>query len=245
MLQKTSAIFISSTSFSENAHVVKLFTRNNGLIGFMAHGTKNNKGPLKPAFLFPLNSMEVVYYQTAGKGLRTLKECKSNIECWPLRDEPLKSLISQFISEIISKTLPEEAEETDVYDFCEHFAKYLTFTKEHLSLLPIWFMVHYAGVCGVAPHFSNKDPKSRFDPVSGSSINTTSNTAISSESASEEATSLLQQISISDLENFSEVISTSSMRKKANEVLLNFYKHHLCSGKDFKSPEILSALLND
>lgn len=244
MLQKTAAIFIGSSSFSENAHVVKLFTRNNGLIGFMAHGTKNSKGPLKPAFLFPLNSMELVYYQTAGKGLRTLKECKSNLECWPLRDAPLKSLISQFVSEIILKTLPEEAMETDVYDFCETFALHLANTNEPLSTVPLWFMVHYAGILGVAPYFTEHEDTSRFDPVSGSSVSISSKLALPSKSASSETTALLQLISQTNLEDYGKIVSKSSIRKDALEVLLYFYKHHLCPGKDFKSPLILSAVLD-
>lgn len=245
MLQKTQAIFIGGSSFSENAHVVKLFTKNNGVIGFMAHGTKNNKGPLKSAFLFPLNTMELIYYQTPGKGLRTIKECKSNLDCWSLRDEPIKSLISQFIGEVILKTLPEEAMETDVYDFCENFAHYLASSNENLSVLPLWFMVHYAGIYGVAPHFSDFDVTSRFDPISGRTASSSSNTAISSSSASAEATALLHLISETPLENTHQLTSTSETRKAANEVLLHFYRYHLCSGKEFKSPEILSAVLND
>jgi DNA repair protein RecO (recombination protein O) len=105
---KTQAIIIRHTSFSENSVILKCFTREHGMVSFMANSIKSKSAIVKPSMLIPLTLAELDYAYQANKNLLRIKEIKATPPIFSLHTDMVKMSVAQYIAELIYRLIKDE-----------------------------------------------------------------------------------------------------------------------------------------
>jgi DNA repair protein RecO (recombination protein O) len=156
MLVKTDGIILRQIPFSETSIIVKVFTRDYGLISFLVKGAKSKKNP-KANILKPINQISFSFYQKDNKGLRQFKECQLIFAPDAQQFGIYKSAISMMMVELLNTTITEDAmEDIEKYEFIEYSFDYLR--KEKLnSNFYLSFLYQYSVQLGI------EYPSSKFN----------------------------------------------------------------------------------
>ena len=107
MLVKTEAIVVKRTPYTDHSAVVKLFTREFGLLPFLIqglHGKHNKNSLFQPGTL-----VEVVFHKQ-NKGMMRAKEV-SLVSGWGYSHYPIHDQVRWFFLELLSHVLHEEQPE--------------------------------------------------------------------------------------------------------------------------------------
>lgn len=148
MLVKTDGIILRQIPFSDTSIIVKIFTRDYGLVNFLVKGAKSKNNP-KANILKPINHISVSYYQKDSKGLRQLKECQLIFAPDAQIFGIYKSSIAMMMIELLNNTITEsEVEDIEKYNFIEHSFHYLI-QNELNSNFYLSFLYQYSIYLGI------------------------------------------------------------------------------------------------
>lgn len=131
MLVKTDGIILRQIPFSESSIIVKIFTRDFGLISFLVKGAKSKKNP-KANILKPINQISFSFYQKENKGLRQFKEFQLIFAPDAQLFGIYKSAVSMMMVELLNTTITEDSmEDIEKYEFLEYSFNFLREQKLH------------------------------------------------------------------------------------------------------------------
>lgn len=128
MLVKTDGIILRQIPFSDTSIIVKVFTRDFGLISFLVKGAKSKKNP-KANILKPINQISFSFYQKDNKGLRQFKESQLIFAPDAQQFGIYKSAVAMMMIELLNTTITEDAmKDIEKYEFLEYSFNFL---REH------------------------------------------------------------------------------------------------------------------
>ncbi len=244
MLHKTEAIYIGQVPFGENGRVLRFFTEQHGMIPFLVPGVRSNKGSLKSGHLFPLNIIDIDYYDHQKNKLFKLKEAVPVKILGNIQQNRIKSLVSVFMAEILQKSLQEGVADSHLYAFIRETVLKLEDTKEVHPLFPCWFMLHYASAMGWAPHLEHIEGPAVFDPETGRLYSAYSASPLPQKLVPSEAARWLIPLDRSSAEQLSALAIKAEERDRLFRGLEDFFRFHLLSGRELRSPEIIRDVLH-
>lgn len=148
------AIILSRLSYSESSLIVNLFTLESGLQTFLFQGAKKKKGLI----LFPLELVEITYYKRNDSSLMKLTEMQALEPLHHLLDNPLKSSIAFFISELLMNCLRDNHQDKRLFQFLSEEIHWLNLSEE-LSNYLVWFLAQISKLEGFQPEIQNQNPR--------------------------------------------------------------------------------------
>ena len=148
------AVVLSRLPYSESSLIVNLFTEETGLQTFLFQGAKKKKGLI----LFPLELVEITYYKRNDSSLSKLTEMQSLEPLHHLLDNPLKSSIAFFISELVLICLQTNHQDKKLFRFLSEEIHWLNLSEE-LSNYLVWFLAQVSKLEGFQPEIQSNDPK--------------------------------------------------------------------------------------
>lgn len=148
------AIVLSRLPYSETSLIVNLFTEETGLQTFLFQGAKKKKGLI----LFPLELVEITYYKRNDSSLLKLTEMQSLEPLHHILDNPLKSSIAFFISELVLICLQSNHQDKKLFRFLSEEIHWLNLSEE-LSNYLIWFLAQVSKLEGFQPEILTSNPK--------------------------------------------------------------------------------------
>ncbi|MNJ83517.1 DNA repair protein RecO [compost metagenome] len=148
------AIVLSRLSYSESSLIVNLFTLEAGLQTFLFQGAKKKKGLI----LFPLELVEIAYYKRNDSSLMKLTEMQALEPLHHLLDNPLKSSIAFFISELMMNCLRDNHQDKRLFQFLSEEIQWLNLSEE-LSNYLIWFLAQISKLEGFQPEIQDVNPR--------------------------------------------------------------------------------------
>jgi DNA repair protein RecO (recombination protein O) len=148
------AIVLSRLPYSETSLIVNLFTLESGLQTFLFQGAKKKKGLI----LFPLELVEITYYKRNDSSLLKLTEMQSLEPLHQLLENPLKSSIAFFVSELMLICLRDNHQDKKLFQFLGAEIHWLN-ASEELSNYLVWFLAQVSKLEGFQPEVQNKNPK--------------------------------------------------------------------------------------
>ncbi len=148
------AIVLSRLSYSESSLIVNLFTLESGLQTFLFQGAKKKKGLI----LFPLELVEIVYYKRNDSSLMKLTEMQALEPLHHLLDNPLKSSIAFFISELMMNCLRDNHQDKRLFQFLSEEIHWLNLSEE-LSNYLVWFLAQISKLEGFQPEVQHENPR--------------------------------------------------------------------------------------
>lgn len=229
MQKKTRGIIISYIRYKETSIIVKIFTRELGLKSYIINGVRSSTGRSKMALYQPLTQLDLVVYDKEGASLNRISEAKLYFPYSRIPFDFIRSGIAMFVGEVLSKSIFENYQNENLYDFLESAMTILDGNDANLSIYPIVFLFEMSNYLGFAP--SGAD--SFFDEII------------------QDIKSPLQLISERNALDILIIDSffckqqiTASVRKGLLDHFLVFYSQHLEDSNPWKSVRILRQLVS-
>lgn len=228
MLVKTRGVVLRFIKYRETSIIVNIYTKSLGLQGYIINGVRSIRAKRNKIALYqPLTLLDLVVYHREDKQLQRLSETKCPHPFYTIPLNPKKSAVALFIVEVLSKTLKEQTENKQLFDFI--WDSILRFDTEKLSTenFHLVFLVQLSRFLG-------------FNPKSAKEINDELNNELSTVWLNSPEGKLMDQILTCDYSN--SPILTNSQRANLLKVLLSFYRWHMEQFGTVKSLKVLNQV---
>lgn len=237
MIEKTRGIVLKSVNYRDNSVIVHIYSEVFGMQSYLVNGVRNQKGPIRPSHLMPLNLVEMVVYHKENQDLHRIRELK----CTPILNEVhfdvVKNSIAMFMTEILDACIHGEEANSELFEFLFHFVQVLDLEHEKLANYPIAFLIRLSRYLGCSPD-TNHEPgyllqidNGRFAPLEhchGPTFNR------------ESSAICFDFLKASD---WHEVTMNRDQRTALLEELIRYYDYHALHGRMIKSHVVLREVL--
>ena len=168
MDDKIHGLVLQSVRYGDTSLIAKVFTRDQGLRFYMVKGAFKH-GSNTSAALF--QNLSFIHYVETGKPtkgtLRYLKDVQLSLVYQSIPTTIKKSAIILYISELLSKTLTEEAPNSALFDFILGSMQWLDLVSGGYANFPLFFTLELTRQLGFYPK-PNHHEGWCFDMMEGS-----------------------------------------------------------------------------
>lgn len=228
------AIVISALKYRDTSLIVKLYTKELGLVSYILKGIlKSKKGRLKTAYFLPLTQLTIVASHHEKRSLQNLKEAQVINVYTSIHTSIVKQSVVLFLSEILGSAIQEQENNNLLYDYIESSLLWFD-AHEHYSNFHLLFLLNLTKFLGFYPDLSQPN-KNGFHLKDGvfSDNPETNDIVVGSE--------LIQLKKLLGI-HFDEVDSitfSKTERQKLLHLLIRYFELHLAG---FKKPKSLTVL---
>lgn len=238
MLQADVGIVFHHLNYSESSVIIKVLTREHGLVSILKKGAKRKRSKTSSAAFQSLSMVAVEYYASEHKELYTAK----SVELWKpyktLHSNILKSSVLLFINEILYKSIQHQEANTPLFEFIE---SYLT-GLDQLEFNPdshLWFMARLTSYLGISPDVDGYQPGYVLNLIEG---NFSSYTGKKEDSTPESARCIVQLLG-TKFAAIAGLKTPAEMRRETLQTLVDYYETQLEGIKSINSHLVLKELL--
>jgi len=163
MVVTTKAIVFSSLKYGEADLIVKCFTQSSGLKSYLLRNvlsrtSRAKKGKLKASYFQVLTILEMEAFHKDKGTLERINDVKISFPYKTLHTQVIKSTLAIFLSEILSSSIIEEAEDLRLFQFIEESLIWLDQHSE-IANFHVLFLLKLSSYLGFYPdittlHFS-------------------------------------------------------------------------------------------
>lgn len=215
--------------------ILHLFTRDLGWQSFITSvGGKSRPRAITRACTI----VSVDFDHRENKELQQLKQVQIAEPLATLHSDVVKSAVAMFIAELLMRSLHRDYQNTDLYDHIEELLIELD-RADQIALFPIRAILHCIYDLGFGIPTSQYD-RLIFDPVLGQFEMAGRSTNPEDLNMASVLNRVLTEFNMGHLEP----ISSSEMRKKILQVLLDYLKERLDLNQSIKSHEVLEVILH-
>jgi len=151
MHHTTEAIVLQLYPYKDNGAVVKLYSKNKGLISCWASSIHKKSSKTKVNLLQPLSIIKIEINDKENNSLIQLKEIETSVQTHGISLHIEKSTIAIFLSELLIKLLKESSTDESFYEFIRASILLLNETNEKCANFHILFMIVLADHFGLLP----------------------------------------------------------------------------------------------
>lgn len=223
MFHAAEAIVLQLIPHKDHNAIVKLFTRQSGLISCWINSLHGKSSGIRAAGLQPLTIINAVTDQRETKQLSTLKEMQISFFPSGIANNIEKSSLAIFIAELLSHTIKETATDVSLYDFLRESIILLNNTEEKCANFHIVFMLNLSNQLGLLPKnsFSQQTPYLNLEEGTYQA-KTPMHTAFFYPGESE----CISKVSALPIASFASVEISPVMRKNILHGLLKYFEIH-------------------
>lgn len=238
MWQSEEGIVLSKVKYMDNQFILKLYLRDSGYKSFLLRGARTKKKNLLPV-LQPLSILNCQVNIRDNKGIHGIKEISPSSDHQDFNNDLGKNSILLFLCEVLHKTLEEDYENEDLYDFIVNSIKYLHQCEIYVNF-HLFFMLELSNLFGFYPTHNYSETKNLFDMRLGSFIDSDEyhDKMILNKTISHHLHNLLGMI----FDEFMSYKMTSKERFQLLCELINYFSIHVEGMRSIKSHEIFKEV---
>lgn len=236
MQLKDKAIVLQSIKYADKKHIIKLFTREHGLLTCMARLSSSPSSKLKPSSLMVMNLIDAEISKKENKDIQLLIEANCYFIYTSIHSDFKKLSVIQFINEILNKTLKDQTSQPELFDFISESLVYLNESDENTSNFHLYFLMKILEFFGIEP-INNFDKNNKFFDCREGKF---SPIELGYPMGLNELNSELFNKALSVNLLIEKLINTQ--RTSLLESILAYYKMHLPGFTDVKSLEVLKEI---
>lgn len=233
MLVKTEAIVVKRTPYTDHSAVVKLFTREFGLLPFLIqglHGKQNKNSLFQPGTL-----IEIVFHKQT-RGMMRAKEV-SLVSGWGYSHFPIHDQVRWFFLELLSHVLHEEQPEESLFDLSKSTFQKLNDGCKELPVLPIQYLFEFCDVTGHGLQLNAESIALGLDILTGGAATSRS---IPSNTIDPVHCEMLAQLISQEIKS-----APAMTRRILVGKLVDYIETHIIPGKKIQSLEILQMIMQE
>lgn len=236
-MQKTKALVTKTLKYGDSSLIAHLYTREFGMLSFIVKGYfSNNKNSAKNRLL-PLNLVEVSFRTKDKSSLINLFKSNIYTNYSKTYENPIKSLVLQYLTELLYIILKEDERNSNIFDFLQSQLNVFEEKKEDYADFHLVLLMNLTAYLGIFPNSKNSD-LAFFDLKEGEFYDSKK----SEYTLSEEDTKYWKKLLNESFKPESKNIFTQKTRRNLNQHILNYYTLHLTSFAKPKSIEVLQKL---
>ena len=240
MDDKIQGVVLQSIRYGDTSLIVKVFTREYGLRSYMVKGAFN-RGSNNRAALF--QNLHFIQYVEAGKpnkgSLHYLKDVQLSLVYQSIPLVMNKSAILMYVSELLSKTLTEEAPNTTLFDFVHRSMQWLDLVEEGYANFPLFFTLELTRHLGFYPKANHQEGWC-FDMMEGSFAH---DVPLHPYYLGADDAALLALMLDLGIDDTCRLALANQQRRTMLDVLITFMRLHAPVMNDFHSHEVLQTVL--
>ena len=230
----TKAIVISSIKYRDTSLIVKLYTKEVGLVSYLLKGIlKSKKGRLKSAYFLPLTQLKIIANHHEKRSLQNLKDAQVNFVYKSIHTSLPKQSIVLFLSEVLGNAIKEQENNIALYDYLENSLIWFD-SHQDISNFHLVFLLNLTKFLGFYPDLS-QSTKSGFHLQEGVFSNDHTNKNI----ISGNELMLLKRLLGTNFDELIELTLLKTERQKLLHILIQYFELHLAG---FKKPRSLKVL---
>jgi DNA repair protein RecO (recombination protein O) len=241
MLNKTNGIVLHTIKFGETSVIARVYTEQFGLQSYLVKGARNRKGGNKMSLLAPLTILEMEVYRKETAQLHHIREMRILFPFSTLPFDVIKSSIAMFINEVVFRSVREEEPNRPLYSFLESSIRWFDLVPNHYADFHLWFMLHFCSYLGFNTSNNYSNNRAIFNLREGQFQSTLPEHA---DYLLEPLSSALYHLSVSKLEDVSDLHLPLQIRHALLPRLVDFYRFHIQGMKEINSLEVLRAVFS-
>ncbi|MFT5640060.1 MAG: DNA repair protein RecO (recombination protein O) [Cyclobacteriaceae bacterium] len=228
MLKKTQGIVINYFKYHDSSIIVKIYTRDYGLISVIVNGIRSAKSKRSIGFFQPFSILDIVLYYKSDRAIQRLSEYQFAYHTHNISVDIYKTTIAIFLSEVLSKVLiGEENQQDNLYDFLVKSVIRLNIIKKDIENFHIEVLLQLCAYLGFG-------------------METTADLLTSMEieplEHQKDVSNYLDCIFREDFESLN--LYSGTIRSESIQLLLTYYKHHGINVGEVKSLKVLKQVFN-
>jgi DNA repair protein RecO (recombination protein O) len=157
------AIVLQSVKYGDKKNILRLFTRNHGLVSVTCILGNAPSSKIKSSAVLPLSLLDVELITRQNKDVQQLTEASCYYLHTNISNSISKLSIAQFLNEILLKLLKEQTSNASLYDFIENCFKFLNESEEDHMNLHVYFLMELTKYFGIEPSNNYSQGNSFFD----------------------------------------------------------------------------------
>lgn len=151
MIVSEQGILINKFNYSESSLILKIYTKNKGLVTLMHKGAKKKKH----ASHQPLCLINSTFYYKESSDMHLVKELSVRAPYQTIYSDVLKSSVALFLQEVLYKSIKEEQPNDRMFEFIETFFKKFDLGPFNPNL-HLWFLIKLMEMIGIEPNFNSR-----------------------------------------------------------------------------------------
>lgn len=223
MFHSVEAIVLQLIPHKDHNAIVKLFTRESGLVSCWINSLHNKSSGIRSSGLQPLTIINAIIDQRETKQLSTLREMQISFFPAGISNNIEKSAIAIFIAELLTHTIKDSATDESLYLFLRESIILLDHADEKCSNFHIVFMLNLSNHFGLLPKNSFTPQTPYLNLEEGNYQSKTPNHTSFLYPDESECISKLSTLPIS---SFADAELPPAMRKNILHGLLKYFEIH-------------------
>lgn len=226
MLYKTRGIALSYIKFKESSIIARIFTETLGLQSYIVNGIRSKNAKTKIALFQPLTLLDLVVYHHTKKEINRINEIKCSVSFHTIPFDIKKTSIAIFLNEMLHQVLINEGENESLFDFLFESFQFFDELNTNFENFHLQFLTQLSKYLGILP---------------------------------ESGISLLKEIGharaydgefASQVDHFIQsgydqhLMLNKQTRNEILMAIINYYRFHYDSIKEFKSIQVLREVLS-
>ena len=150
-VHKTKGIVLRTVKYGETSVIAAIYTELFGLQSYLVNGvrTTTKKGPGKASLFQPGAMLDLIVYHNDLKNLQRIKEFKWGYLYKNIFSDIFKNAVALFMVELLSKTIKQPEQNTDLFHFIEDAFLHLDESGQNVvANFPLFFSLHLATLYG-------------------------------------------------------------------------------------------------
>lgn len=233
--QHTKGIVFQVIKYNDNQVIARIFTKKLGLKSFLVRTSKKSKAASSAQFQ-PLTILELNVRVKENKSLSTFTDARIANPFSDIPFNPVKGAIVLFLNEVLYKTVADDYQNDELYDFIENALQLLDHSQQ-VRNFHLWFLSQLIKYYGFSPIEEDTNfEQEYFDFVSGQFTHVRPGHKNYIEGHYK---ILWAQMLTTNFEFLDELKISGVERKGLLEYLLHYIKLHLENVREFKSLDVL------
>lgn len=239
MLHKTRGIVLHKIDFSDSDIIAYVYTEVFGRQSYLVKGAKSKRAKVRISYFQPLSLIELNVSVRPHRSLHQISEIRMMNSNASIYNNLAKRSVAMFLSEVLYRSLKEEENNTELFEFLYNMIVILESEPEASPDFHIYFLVRLTAYLGFVPNnnFSERNcyfnlSEGCFTSINGEGINHIE------KSVSEKLSLLLS----TEYENIHSLGISKIQRSELLRLLVLYYQLHLISMNEIKSLDVLKEV---
>lgn len=237
----TQAIVLRSLRYGDNSLIIRCFTRQSGVLNFIAGTSRRARSGLRPSLFQALQQIEVQHSERSRGELLRIREAHPLVNYTTIPYHPVKSCLALFLAEVLQHLLREEEGNEALFRYVKGSLDYLDKTAHSVANFHLLFLMGLPHFLGFAPERLGSD-RVYFDLAEGRYSAVAVDHPHFLEGALLEKWRQLQELSV---EAGADLRLSAAQRSSLLQALLDYFRLHVHAFGELKSLAVLRAVLRD
>ena len=235
-------IVLHTTRYTDSQVIVSVFTEQSGMVPFLIRFRRTRTtGSIHAIVWQPLSAVEVTWRHQERRSLQTPAEFVT----WQPRSsipfQPCKSAMALFLGEFLYHALRGESENRPLFEFLHHSLNWLDTSGEHYANFHVVFLLRLTRFLGFYPNIEGWHEGCFFDMLNATF---TPVRPLHPHYMLPEEAALLPKFMRLDMRKMRAVGLNRAIRRRALQLITEFYRLHVPEFPEMKSIDILSEVFD-